>query len=153
MDASPAAFGPFALDPRSGSLLRDGAPVPVGHRGLRLLAALLARPGEVLTKAELLDAAWPGLAVEEGNLTVQIAALRRQLGPGPGGTDWIATVPRIGYRFAGPLARAATAPEAPAIPTLAVLPFDNLGGDPAEQRQLDSVDHRQRGPTASSRTS
>ena len=81
MQGSRIAFGPFELDSGAGTLLRNGAPVAVGYRGLKLLAALVGRPGEILGKAELMDAAWPGTAVEEGNLTVQIAQLRKLLGP------------------------------------------------------------------------
>ncbi|TIP34204.1 MAG: adenylate cyclase, partial [Mesorhizobium sp.] len=76
MQGSRFAFGPFVLDPGAGTLLRGDVPVAAGHRGLKLLEALVARPGEILAKAELMDAAWPGTAVEEGNLTVQIAQLR-----------------------------------------------------------------------------
>jgi DNA-binding winged helix-turn-helix (wHTH) protein len=47
--------------------------------------------------------AWPNQAVEESNLTVQIAALRRVLGQAPGGDRWIETMPRRGYRFIGPV--------------------------------------------------
>ena len=105
MQGSRFAFGPFAFDPAAGPLLRDDGPVAVSHRGLKLLAALVERPGEVLGKAELMDAAWPGRAVEEGNLTVQIAQLRKLLGPAGDGGDWIVTVPRVGYRFAGAVER------------------------------------------------
>ena len=48
-----------------------------------------------------MDTAWPGTAVEESNLSVQIAALRKLLGAAHDGGEWIATVPRVGYRFAG----------------------------------------------------
>jgi TolB-like protein/Tfp pilus assembly protein PilF len=87
----------------------------------------------VLTKANLLDAAWSGMAVEESNLSVQIALLRKALGPSPDGGDWIATIPRIGYRFVGP----STEPERTgtqqlARPSLAVLPFANLSNDPEQ---------------------
>jgi DNA-binding winged helix-turn-helix (wHTH) protein len=102
MQGSRFAFGPFVLDPGAGTLLRNDDPVAVGYRGLKLLAALVGRPGEILGKAELMDAAWPGTAVEEGNLTVQIALLRKLLGPAADGSEWIATVPRVGYRFTGP---------------------------------------------------
>ena len=71
------AFGPFVVNPEAGTLLREGVPVAVGYRGLLLLGAFARRPGEVLTKSDLLDAGWPGLSVEEGNLTVQIASLRK----------------------------------------------------------------------------
>ncbi|RVA86528.1 adenylate cyclase, partial [Mesorhizobium sp. M7A.F.Ca.US.006.04.2.1] len=60
MQGSRFAFGPFVLDPRAGTLLRNDVPVAVGYRGLSLLAALVGRPGEILGKAELMDAAWPG---------------------------------------------------------------------------------------------
>ena len=104
---------------------------------MRLLAALAQRPGESLTKAELMDAAWPGMAVEEGNLTVQIAALRKLLGPGPDGGDWIATLPRIGYRFVAPVTRRDAAggdgeTHDAEGPSIAVLPFANLSDDPEQ---------------------
>src|SRR5690349_14002380 len=79
MQGSRFAFGPFVLDPDAGTLLRNDVPVAIGHRASKLLAALVGRPGEILGKAELMDAAWPGTAVEEANLTVQIAQLRKLL--------------------------------------------------------------------------
>lgn len=99
MQQSRLAFGPFVLDGTRGTLKRNDVPVAVGFRALNLLSALLQRPGEILGKAELMDAAWPGLVVEEGNLTVQIAQLRKVLGEAPDGSSWITTVPRVGYRF------------------------------------------------------
>ncbi len=84
MQGSRFAFGPFVLDPGVGTLLRHDTPVPVGYRGLMLLAALAGRPGEILSKSELMEAAWPGAIVEEGNLTVQIALLRKLLRPAAG---------------------------------------------------------------------
>jgi TolB-like protein len=127
-------FGPFVLDADRGMLLRDGGPVPLGHRGLCLLAALLAADGRVVAKADLMEAAWPGKAVEESNLSVQIAGLRKLLGPSPAGTAWIATVPRVGYRLLRSLPE--TAPSSPPRmprervdrPIIAVLPFMNLSG-------------------------
>src|SRR5271165_3043198 len=94
------AFGPFVLDLATGTLSRKGVPISVSYRASRLLAAFLERPGGVLTKSDLVDAAWEGAAVEESNLSVQIAALRKLLGQTPEGGDWITTVPRVGYRFA-----------------------------------------------------
>ena len=100
------AFGPFILDRQRGRLLREGRPVAVSSKGLRLLEALLGSPGRVLTKTELMQAAWGDAAVEESNLSVQIAALRKQLGPTVDGGDWITTIPRVGYRFVGLPAKA-----------------------------------------------
>lgn len=130
------AFGPFEYDSESRSLLRDGAPVPIGYRAALLLDALLKRPGETLTKAELLDAAWPGLAVEENNLSVQLTALRKTLAKRADGSEWIIAVPRTGYRFA-PL-ESREAPAAP-LPSLAVLPFANLGSDPGQDYFADGI--------------
>ncbi len=131
-------FGPFVLD--SGRLLRDGDVVSVGQRGLAVLDALLESEGAVVAKGDLLERAWPGTIVEEGNLTVQIAALRKALGQDADGRDWIVTVPRVGYRLAGATARApgpvANLPEKPA---LAVLPFMNLGGDAEQDWFADGV--------------
>ncbi|MBN9236818.1 MULTISPECIES: winged helix-turn-helix domain-containing tetratricopeptide repeat protein [Phyllobacteriaceae] len=137
MQGSRFAFGSFVLDPDAGTLLRDDVPVAVGYRALKLLAALAGQPGEILGKAELMDAAWPGMAVEEGNLTVQIAQLRKLLGPADdGGGEWIATVPRVGYRFTGAVERLGGAKRKPLPlpdkPSIAVLPFDNMSND-AEQ--------------------
>jgi DNA-binding winged helix-turn-helix (wHTH) protein len=77
------AFGSFVLDVERGTLLRDGRPLAVNSKGLLLLRVLLEAPGQVLTKTDLMEAAWPGVAIEESNLSVQIAALRKQLGPSP----------------------------------------------------------------------
>lgn len=64
MQGSRFVFGPFVLDPGAGTLVRNDEPVAVGYRGLKLLEALVGRPGEILGKAELMDAAWSGRAVE-----------------------------------------------------------------------------------------
>jgi TolB-like protein/Tfp pilus assembly protein PilF len=127
-----AAFGPFLLDAARGTLSRDGAPVPLGQRALAVLAALAEAAGRTVAKEELLARAWPGAIVEEGNLTVQIAALRKAMGEGQG---WILTVPRVGYRLAAP----APAPGPAVIPSLAVLPFANLGADPEQEWFSDGV--------------
>src|SRR5688572_13101149 len=100
------ADGRFELRPAEYRLLVDGAAVPVGGRALDLLLVLAARPGELVTKGELLQQVWPGLVVEENNLRVQVNGLRRLLGE-----DTIATVPGRGYRFSAPvLADAGAAP-------------------------------------------
>jgi TolB-like protein len=93
-------LGSFALDLDRGLLLRDGRPVAVSSKGMLLLRALVRAAGAPVGKAELMEAAWPGAAVEESNLSVQIAALRKLLGTTEDGSDWIVTVPRVGYRFA-----------------------------------------------------
>src|SRR4051812_23612311 len=113
MPARRLSFGPFELDQSAQVVLRNGEPLAVGRRGVMILDALLSRPGEVITKTELMDAGWAGAAVEESNLTVQIAALRKALGQSPAGGDWIVTIPRVGYRFVSPSASTAPMIERP----------------------------------------
>ena len=109
-----------------------------------LLGAFLEHAGEVLTKSALLDAGWPRIAVEEGNLSVQVATLRKLLGPSNGGGDWIATVPRVGYRFVGAVEtlEGAVSPKEHAAetgPSIAVLPFANLSDDAEQQYFADGL--------------
>jgi DNA-binding winged helix-turn-helix (wHTH) protein len=95
-------LGPFRLDTQDDLLFYRGEPVPLGRRAIALLRALVEQPRAVVSKEALIEVAWPKQAVEESNLTVQIAALRRVLGQAPGGDRWIETMPRRGYRFIGP---------------------------------------------------
>ena len=94
-----------------------------------------------MTKSTLMDAAWQGMAVEEGNLTVQIASLRKLLGPSAGGGDWIATIPRVGYRFAGLVTtmNGTGDPRVEPGPSIAVLPFANLSDDTDQQYFADGL--------------
>jgi len=98
------SFGPFRLDGDSEILFRGSEPTPVGQRAVALLRVLVEQPGTPVSKNVLMEAAWPGLIVEESNLPVQIAALRKVLGQEPGGERWIETLSRRGYRFVGPIA-------------------------------------------------
>ena len=80
-------FEGFCLDRRSGGLFRldstgSATPVTIGSRALDVLDLLLSRPGELLSKQAIMQAVWPGMVVEEKNLAVQIAALRRVLDDG-----------------------------------------------------------------------
>ena len=70
-------FGPFRLDAGAEMLFRGGEPMVLGQRAVALLRLLLERAGAPVSKDALIEAAWPGLAIEDSNLTVQIAALRR----------------------------------------------------------------------------
>ncbi len=97
-------FGDFRFNMPTRELLRMGehgsaTPVALGSRAADLLHLFLDRPGELITKSEIMDAVWPNMAVEESNLTVQISALRRALGGSRSGARYIQTVPGRGYRF------------------------------------------------------
>ncbi len=137
MLAERTEFGPFIFDPASLQLQRDGVQLTLGARAAALLAVLLEARGNIVTKQELLDAAWPGMVVEESNLAVQIAALRKTLGEQQSGQDWIVTVPRLGYRMPIP------APEVEHTeqrrPALAVLPFQSLGADAEQEYFADGI--------------
>ena len=94
-------FGPFRLDVAAEILFRGSEPVALGQRAVALLRALVEAAGGPISKDRLIEGAWPGLAIADSNLTVQIAALRRVFAAEPGGKDWIETLPRRGYRSSG----------------------------------------------------
>lgn len=103
-------------------LLVDGDRVRVGSRAFDILLTLLSRPGEVVTRNDIMAAVWPGYVVDDNNLAVHISALRRLLGPGA-----ISTVPGSGYRLTLPVtaARSLSTPGAPpAMPPLALVGRD-----------------------------
>nr|NEH95226.1 transcriptional regulator [Rhizobium laguerreae] len=124
-------FGPFVFDRAAGVLRRDGELVGLGQRSFALLDALLSADGQSVSKDVLMARAWPGQIVEEANLSVQIAALRKALGKAPNGLEWIATVPRFGYRL--PHFHSVETPHYAVRPSIAVLPFEDLSRD-AEYR-------------------
>ncbi len=101
-------FGGACFDEPSLQLTVAGQPVEVERRPLQLLALLLAHPGEIVTKAEILDALWPGREVSEASLTNCMARLRQALGEI--GHTAIRTVHGYGYRFAAPVTVENTGP-------------------------------------------
>ncbi|MFE0019341.1 winged helix-turn-helix domain-containing tetratricopeptide repeat protein [Mesorhizobium sp. NPDC059054] len=138
------AFGPFRLDTGARILFRGVEPLPLGQRAVALLALLVEQAGAPVSKDALIETAWPGQAIEDSNLTVQIAALRKVLEEAADGAQWIETLPRRGYRYVGPAVEAAgpvaqPVPALPAKPSIAVLPFTNLSGDPEQDYFADGV--------------
>jgi TolB-like protein len=152
-------FGPFRFDRRGRLLFRcaeDGRyqPVSLGSRALAVLGVLAERPGDMVAKDEIMCTVWPGTVVEESNLTVQISALRRVLDAGSAGESCIQTIPGRGYRFITAVTRVHESEvvqertisaaglgiaEAPPRLSLAVLPFQNLGGDANEEYLADAI--------------
>lgn len=96
-------FREFELVPSQRVLLRGGKPVHLRSRAFDVLVALAERAGKLVSKTELMDLVWPGLAVEENNLTVQLSALRSAMDDGPRDPRIITTVSRRGYRFTAPV--------------------------------------------------
>ena len=107
------AFGPFVLHVRQKLLTEGPVPVRIGSRALELLAALLERAGEVVSRDELVTRVWPRSVVEETSLRVHVSALRKALGCGHNGARYIANVPGRGYSFVASVATCEAA--APAI--------------------------------------
>jgi predicted ATPase/DNA-binding winged helix-turn-helix (wHTH) protein len=95
-------FGDFEMDILSRSLKRCGREVRLGSRAFDLLAAMASRSGEVLSKTELMEAAWPETHVEESSLRVNIVALRRALDDGTP-SKMIENVAGRGYTFTAPV--------------------------------------------------
>ena len=93
------SFGRFRVIPYARLLERGGSPVPLGSRAFDLLCLLISRPGEVVSKGELMARAWPNVTVGASNLRLQINLLRRALGDRQRGVRYVVNVPGRGYSF------------------------------------------------------
>ena len=127
MKGTPASysFGPFELDPVQRLLLRRGKPVPLAPKAVETLLFLVENRGRLVDKEELMKRVWPDTFVEEGNITTNIHLLRKVLGKGSKGQEYIETIPRRGYRFTAevkenPIERAGLAVKAEGKPEAAV---------------------------------
>ena len=114
-------FGDFLLRPGERQLLRFGEPLPVTARAFDVLALLVRRDGRLVTKDELMQRVWAGVVVEDNNIAVQVAQLRKLIG-----ARAIATISGVGYRFTIPLQAPGLASPATAIPPEAATPPGNL---------------------------
>ncbi|TQF27991.1 ATPase [Bradyrhizobium sp. UNPF46] len=132
LDLDTVTFGPFSL--RSRLLEKDGVPVKLGSRAMDILRLLVSRAGEVVPKNEILGYAWSGLAVEEINLRVNVAELRKALGDGKDGTRYITNIPGRGYCFVAPVRHGKRA-EAPVLMSQA----PEKAAPPALPRRLDRM--------------
>jgi len=140
------SFGRFRLDLARRELRRDNRLVRLGSRALDILCVLASAGGKVVTKAELMERVWAGVIVEEHNIQVHISALRKAFEEDGDSDSWIVTLPGRGYRFLGspdPPAANKSAPTSsspiPEEPSLAVLPFHNLSGDPEQEYFADGI--------------
>src|ERR1700734_3718939 len=98
-------FSRFRLDPENHLLESEGIPIPLTPKVFEILLVLVQNGNRLTTKEELMRKVWPDSFVEEANLTVNISALRRNLGETPEGQQYIETVPKKGYRFAVPVSQ------------------------------------------------
>ncbi|MCM2377318.1 ATP-binding protein [Pseudomonas marginalis] len=96
-------FGPYRIHPRQRLVLEAGRPLRLGRRAVDILLILLEQAGNVVSKQELIARVWPKSVVEDGNLRVHMAALRKALGDGQAGQRYIVTVAQRGYSFVAPL--------------------------------------------------
>jgi DNA-binding winged helix-turn-helix (wHTH) protein/Tfp pilus assembly protein PilF len=106
-------FGPYILDVQERRLLRDGEPIPLTPKVFDTLVCLVEHQGHLLSKDELMQAVWSNAYVEDGNLPRTIHVLRKALGNGDNGVEYIETIPTKGYRF---VPAATPLPETPAPP-------------------------------------
>ena len=113
------SFGPFRLHAAQRLLTKGDETIAVGSRALDILIALVERAGEIINRRDLIARVWPDLTVEEANLRVHVASLRKALGDGRDGARYIVNIPGRGYCFVGTVTRSRVQP--PAAPaTIAV---------------------------------
>lgn len=118
-------FSDLVLDRGTRQVRRGSDILPIGARAFDVLEVLVSRCGQIVSRADILDAVWPDTVVGDNNLNVQVAKLRQVLG-----TEAIVTVPRRGLGFTLDIATDARSLALPDGPSVVVLPFVNFGGDP-----------------------
>lgn len=136
MEPAVYRFGPYEADPRTRELRKHGLRVRLRRKSFEVLAALLEHAGEAVTRDELRRRLWPeSVFVDfDGSLNSAVNRLRAVLRDSADKPRFVETLPQLGYRFVGVVETRRQAPR-----TLAVLPFDNLSADPAQDFLADGV--------------
>ncbi|MCG6901981.1 MAG: winged helix-turn-helix domain-containing protein [Rhodobacter sp.] len=135
------SFLEFQLDLERGELRRNGAPVKVEPQVLDLIGFFARHPGQLVSRDELVEAVWGGRFISDSAISSRINAARAALGDDGTAQRLIKTVPRRGFRFEAAVGKPATTkPETlPDKPSVAVLPFENLSGDPEQSYFSDGI--------------
>jgi len=133
-------FGAFEVDVTSRELRKHGVRISLEGKPFEILIALLENPGRVVTRKVLRQKLWPDSHVRfEQSLNTAVNKLRGSLGDSPATPRYVETLPRLGYRFIAPVEKLHKPREANTKTMLAVLPLDNLSGDPEQAYFVDGL--------------
>src|SRR2546423_8700593 len=130
-------FGPFRVDRTKRRLLREQSIVPITPKAFDTLLVLIEHAGQLVEKNDLIGRVWPGIAVEENNLTQNISSLRKALGEKREQPQYILTAPGIGYRFIAPVSKRANDASANAI-TDFENDYDSIRNSPRNERSAEA---------------
>ena len=149
------SFEDFGLDVERRELTRGSVPISVGPQVFDLLVYLVKNRERVVSKDDLIEAVWSGRIVSESTMTSHINAVRKAVGDSGEDQRLIRTIARKGFRFVGdirapsqghngeeaaaPTVRAVSALSLPEKPSIAVLAFRNMSGDPEQEHFGDGI--------------